>query len=83
MERPKLRIKEICKAKGITQAEIAQKIGTSPSSLTQIVKGNLSIDMLHKIATALDVTISDLISEDHNSLTCPNCGKELEITVKK
>ena len=83
MERPKLRIKEICKAKGITQAEIAQKIGTSPSSLTQIVKGNLSIDMLHKIATALDVTISDLISEDHSSLTCPNCGQELEITVKK
>ena len=82
MERPQLRIKEICKEKGFTQAEIAQKIGTSPSSFAQVVKGNLSIDMLQKIAVALGVTISDLIKEDSTTLTCPNCGTELELTVK-
>lgn len=83
MERPQLRIKEICKEKGFTQAEIADKIGTSPSSFAQIVKGNLSIDTLQKIAVALGVTISDLIKEDCTSLTCPKCGTALELTIKE
>ncbi len=85
MERPQLKIKEICKKKGITQAEVAQKIGTSPSSFTQIVKGNLSIDMLQKIAIALDVRISDLIVEEGRSstFTCPNCGATLKLKVKE
>ena len=79
MERPQLRIKEICKEKGVTQAEIAQRIGTSPSSFTQVVKGNLSIDMLQKIAVALGVTISDLIKEENTSLSCPKCGARLKL----
>ncbi|MFI3322045.1 MAG: helix-turn-helix transcriptional regulator [Rikenellaceae bacterium] len=85
MGRPQLRIKELCKKQGITQAEVAQKIGTSASSFAQIVKGNISIDMLQKIAVALDVRISDLIVEERSStsLTCPNCGVTLELKVKE
>lgn len=83
MERPQLRIKELCQKRGITQKELAEKVGTSPSSFAQVVKGNLSIDMLQKMAVALGVSISDLIKEDTTSLTCPNCGKELELSVKE
>lgn len=43
--------------KGISQAELARKIGTTPSNLNQKVKRNtLTKEELEKIAEALDCT---------------------------
>lgn len=77
-----LRVKEICKQKGISQAELAKKIGVSASALNQSIVGNPSLDKLKDIANALDVSLSELVGDDvsDNTIICPNCGTKLKIT---
>ncbi|MEG1693460.1 MAG: helix-turn-helix transcriptional regulator [Bacteroidales bacterium] len=75
MKRQQLRIQDILKEKGITQKELAEKIGTSPSSLAQVIKGNISIDTLYKIAEALGVEITDLFKKDGFTALVDNKGE--------
>ncbi|MDD3229592.1 MAG: helix-turn-helix transcriptional regulator [Oscillospiraceae bacterium] len=72
-----LRVKEICKQKGISQKDLADRLGISPSALAQSVGGNPGLDKVVSIANALNVTVSDLVGdkEPDNSIVCPNCGK--------
>lgn len=60
------KIKELRRQKRLTQKELAQKLGTSPQNLAQYENGKRrpKYETIKKIATALDVTISDLIEED-------------------
>lgn len=55
-----LKIKELCKSKGISMAELAKKIGVTPSALSQNISGNPNLDRLKEIADALNVPIQDL-----------------------
>lgn len=76
-----LRVKEICKEKGMSQKDLADKLGVTASALNQSITGNPSLDKLLGIAEALGVTVSELIGEytpdePDNSITCPNCGKK-------
>ena len=61
----KTKIKEIRKAKGITQKELARRLNIAPSALSQIESDNNNIksSTLHKIAAALDCSIHDLIGD--------------------
>lgn len=77
-----LRIKELIKEKGVTNAELAEKSGVSKVSISLILNGktNPSVDMLCKIANALGVGVSELFSDFHTSrFVCPCCGAELEL----
>lgn len=58
-----LRVKEICKAKGITIGDLSKKIGMVRESLSRAINGNPQLDTLEKIATALDVEIVELFAE--------------------
>lgn len=51
---------------GITQKELAEKIGLTASTITKYEKGTLepNIDTLNKISEALNVSISDIIDND-------------------
>lgn len=76
-----LRVKDICREKGISQKDLADKLGITASALNQSITGNPSLDKLLGIANALGVTVSELIGENtveepDNSITCPNCGKK-------
>lgn len=53
----KLRVKEICKAKGITQKGLANVLGVTELTLTRVNNGNTSLSLLEKIASALNVPI--------------------------
>jgi transcriptional regulator with XRE-family HTH domain len=64
-----LRIKELCKKNGITQAELAGIMGISASALAQSIAGNPSLDRLESIANALNVPIGDLFQDDRTKLT--------------
>lgn len=77
-----LRVKEICKQKGISQAELAKKMKVSASALNQSIVGNPSLDKLKEIANALGVSISELVGDESsdNIITCPTCGTKLKIT---
>lgn len=55
-----LRVKEICKEKGITQAELSKRLNVSPSALNQSIVGNPSLDKIQEIANALEVPITEL-----------------------
>ncbi|WP_303206923.1 helix-turn-helix domain-containing protein [Bacteroides oleiciplenus] len=80
-----IRIKEVIKEKGTTVKDLAQKMGISNVGLSQHINGNPSVEVLERIATALDVPVTDLFEQpksDTASLTCPHCGKSIEIGVK-
>lgn len=62
----KLRILEICKQAGITQKELAERIGLSAVGLSKAINGNPTKDTLEKIASALNVRITKLFEEPTN-----------------
>ena len=55
-----LRIKEICKQKGISMGEIAERIGISPVNLSASINGNPTLNRLQEVADILGVDVSDL-----------------------
>ena len=55
-----LRVKEICKEKGITIGDLADRMSMKRESLSRAINGNPTLDTLEKIATALDVPVSSL-----------------------
>lgn len=58
----KLRVKELCKEKGITLAILATKMNVSASAVTQYLKSdNISTATLIKFAEALGVKLDDLV----------------------
>ena len=79
-----LRIKEVCKEKGVTLQHVAELMGVNRVSLSNSINGNPTISTLEKIAGALGVHVSELIDElKPGNFTCPNCGAELKLTAEK
>ena len=62
-KRMTLRIKEICKEKQTTMAEVAAKIGISPITLSQSLNGNPTLSRLQEVACILDVSIAELFEK--------------------
>ena len=62
----KLRILDICKQAGITQKELAERIGLSAVGLSKAINGNPTKDTLEKTANALNVRITELFEEPTN-----------------
>ena len=62
-------IKQFRKNKKITQKELAEKIGVTDSAITKYEKGDRepNIETLNKIATALGVTINDLVKNEEKA----------------
>ena len=63
-----LNIKKILKKKGVTSAELADKLGVSQPSISYAINGNPTLETLQKIADALDVQIVDLFERDSDKL---------------
>lgn len=58
-----LRVKEICKAKGITQKQLAEQMGIAEISLSRSINTNPTLSTLENIAKALGVEVTELFSE--------------------
>lgn len=81
-----LRVKEVCKEKGVTITQLAEMLGIKQESLSRAINGNPTLDTLQKIATSLNVPVSALFDEvqpNDNTIKCPNCGVELELKKKE
>lgn len=79
MAKTELRIKELCKERGITQAQLAERLGIQAVSFSQAVSRNkFSVERLADIADALEVEIPDLFQVP-DSIVCPNCGKRFKL----
>lgn len=59
-----MRIKEVLKEKGVTVSELADRMGISRVGLSQHIHGNPSVDVLERIASALNVPVSELFESD-------------------
>lgn len=84
-----MRIKEVLKEKGCTQQMLADRMNVSLSAVKQMVSAeSLTTSTLKRIATALDVPMWQLfassqeVQETKNTITCPHCGKPIELEVK-
>lgn len=86
-----MRIKELLKEKGITQQELSDILGVSYQSIKQTLNApSVTTSTLEKIAAALNVPMWQLFAspeevqpkKDGLSLTCPHCGKDINIKVE-
>ena len=80
-----LRVKEICKEKGITIQELADNMEMKRESLSRAINGNPTLETLEKIATALGVNITELFDQPKNNttgITCLHCGKNINIKIE-
>ena len=80
-----LNIKKAIKEHGLEVREVAKRMNITPTGLSQHINGNPSIEVLERIASAIECDISELFEQpksDTASLTCPHCGKSIEIGVK-
>lgn len=80
------RIKEICKERNLTQKELAEKIGISAVGLAKALAGNTTVGTLDKIASALGVSVAELFEApkaDGTTITCPHCGKQIQLHVEQ
>lgn len=83
MANTELRIKELCKEKGITQAQLAGELGIHPVSFSQaIARNKFGVDRLARIADALGVEIPDLFRNNSGVITCPHCGGKIHLKAK-
>lgn len=76
----RFRISELCKEKGITQKDLAAKIGMTPVGIAKAASGNPTVDTLEKIANALGVQVTELFAPtSDDSIRCPHCGGVIKI----
>ena len=57
----RLRIKQVCKAKGLNMNELAKMLSINPVSLSSAINGNPTVGWLEKVADVLGVEVADLI----------------------
>ena len=89
-------VKRLCALQGITQKELAAKLGITDISLNATLKDTKDprISTLRRIADALGVPVTELLAEGEQTapqepqvmyvpyLRCPHCGKEIDLYVK-
>lgn len=81
-------IQAVIKAKGYTQNQVAEALGTSKSSFSQIVHNdNTSLKMLKRIAEVIGCQVWDFFRDEMEpsptaGLVCPHCGKPIRVEVK-
>lgn len=79
-------IKDVLKKYGITQIELAEKMGINRVSLNVTLNNpNIKLSTLDKLADAIGCDVAEFFSPsdkaDHNVITCPHCGAKLEINL--
>ena len=79
MAKTKLRIKELLAEKGMTQAELADKLGISRMTLNQnLYRNTFSLAKLEEIAAAIGCRVVDLFDNVYK-VNCPKCGEQINI----
>lgn len=76
-----LRIKEVSNGKGISITKLAELVGITQPNMSNVANGKTSpsLDLLERIAGALDVEVSELFAPKSNTIICPKCGTVLEV----
>lgn len=90
-------VKFILQAKGLTQIDLAERLGVSKQNVQHLLNGNITLEKLDDIAKALNTVPAELVADPplarrktflqraeptHTTLTCPHCGKSIKITAE-
>lgn len=79
MAKTRLRIKELLQEKGMTQVDLANKLGVTKITLSQnIARNNWTLGKLEEIAAALGCRVVDLFDNTY-TITCPDCGRQIDV----
>ena len=82
-----LQIKETLKQRGITQNELADRLGINRVSLSRILsnKNDMRVSTIKKIADAIGCDVAEFFAPaatpTNNTITCPHCGEKLVINL--
>ena len=82
-----MHIKDILKQRGLTQNELADRLGINRVSLSRILsnKNDMRVSTITKIADAIGCDVTEFFTpaetEEHNTITCPHCGAKLVINL--
>lgn len=81
-----LQIKETLKKRGLTQNELAERLGINRVSLSRLLsdKNDMRVSTIKKIADAIGCDVAEFFTPataEHNTITCPHCGAELVINL--
>lgn len=63
-----LRIEEILKEKGLTKGDLAESMGVSRQTLHSHLTGNPSLEILKRIAEALNLKVADLFEDNSGTI---------------
>lgn len=74
-----MRIKEILAEKGMAMADLAEKAKMQQPAISRAMTGNPTVETLERIASALEVNITELFAPKSNTIICPKCGTVLEV----
>ena len=91
-----MRYKEVLKKYGVTQVELADKLGINRVSVSRLLSDNndMRASTIIKIAKAIGCTAGELFDDAlevreeasavaSTSFVCPHCGKEIRIAIEK
>lgn len=81
----RLMIKDAMKRYGTSVNEVADKMGISRVTLSTHINGNPSTEVLLRIADAIGCPVTELFEQpkkDDVSLTCPHCGKDINLKIE-
>lgn len=73
------RIKAVLDSKGMSQRELARRIGKHPSEISEIVRGERDpgMAMVEKIAAGLGVSVAELVGEPGELSVCRLLEREI------
>lgn len=80
-------IKDVLKKYGITQIDLAERMGINRVSLNVTLNNpNIKLSTLDKLADAIGCDVAEFFTPlptnaDHNVITCPHCGAKLVINL--
>ncbi|MCL1943568.1 MAG: helix-turn-helix transcriptional regulator [Candidatus Azobacteroides sp.] len=76
----KLRIKEICRERGIMLKDVAKQLSITEVGLSKSLNGNPPLNRLKDIADALNVPITELFEQPATDfINCPYCGNRIKV----
>ena len=68
-----LKIKEVAKSQGMTMAQIAEKLGINPITLSQSLNGNPTLSRLTEVADVLGIDVSELFVQPKGKQDIHGC----------
>lgn len=88
-----MRFKETLEKYGISQMELADRLGINRVSVSRLLseKNDIRLSTIEKIAKAIGCNVSELVltdsekqptNEKETYIVCPHCGEKIKISVE-